>query len=136
MSTSTPRKRRIVRTTDLPQKFDRGFLDDMDRRFRPAQLVTLAVQELTDTLGGEDHVTPQQKMLIQRASWAHRRLQEMEAQYASGAGLDAGEWSTLTGSLTRCLQLLGLERRARPVPTLAEYIAAHPDRPPAEGGKP
>jgi hypothetical protein len=133
MAGVTGRKRRIVKPAQLEAKFAPGFLDRIDKRFRPAQLVALHVQEFTTALGGEDYVTPQQRALVERAAWAHRRLQEIEAQYAEGQGLDANEWATLTGSLTRCLQLLGLGRKAKPVESLHSYMsrkAAAPAPPP------
>jgi hypothetical protein len=95
----------------------------MDLRFRVPQLIAGQIEELISALGGADMVTPQQVLLVQRVAWAHRRLQEMEAQYAVGQGLDTPEWTTLTTTLVSCLRLLGLHRRAKPVESLHQYMA-------------
>jgi hypothetical protein len=97
----------------------------MDMRFRPAILVTAFINELSTTLGGEDQLTPQQKAIMQRVAWLHRRLQELEAEYASGQGLDANEYTTLTGSLFTGLKMLGLKRIARDTQTLASIRAEY-----------
>ena len=44
-------------------------------------------------------------------------------QYLSGEGLDAGEYTTLIGSLTSVYRLLGMHRVARRVPRALEYAA-------------
>jgi hypothetical protein len=95
----------------------------IDKRFRPAMLVTNQINELATALGGEDAISPQQKLVVQRAAWAHQRLQEMEGHYAQGHGLDAQEWATFTGVLFSALKLLGMKRVARRVPSLQERLA-------------
>lgn len=97
-----------------------GFLALIDRRYRPAKAATVALGLFVQSLGGD--LSPQQMALAERATWLHVRLQEIEQAYLAGQGLDAPEYSQLTGTLLAVLKALGLKREARRVLTLKERL--------------
>jgi hypothetical protein len=74
---------------------------------------------MTLDLGGADLLSEGQRQLIRRAS-AHSIMAEaVEADLARDMGFDADQYGQLCDRLGRCLQRLGLERKARDVtPTL------------------
>jgi len=106
----------------LPEKYRDGWLADIDLRYVPARKATETLLELQHALGGPDELSPQQRMLTERATWLHLRLQSMEAEYLDGAGLDATEYTMLTSTLVRVLSRLGTHRIAQRVPNLREYL--------------
>ena len=71
------------------------------------------------TTTGENWMT-----VDKRVVWLNIRLQQMEQQYLAGQGLDAGEYTTLIGSLTSVYRLLGIHRQARRLPRALEYAAS------------
>ena len=85
--------------------------------------MTYQINAFAAELGGDGEITHQQRLVVQRAAWAHQRLQEIEGAYATGAGFDAQEWALLTGVLFQALKLIGMGRRAKPVTGLHDYMA-------------
>ena len=52
-------------------------------------------------------------------------LEDQEARYLSGNGVDLGEYCTLVNAQRRVLSDIGLERRVRDVtPKLSDYLEA------------
>ncbi len=89
----------------------------------------------TSSLGGEDNISHAERMLISRASMLGLLCETLEAQYLSSGALPQTELDNYfrnVGVLTRVLLALGLERRARPVQSLNEYIAEKYDKNPKE----
>lgn len=99
----------------VPDRYSVGWLDGIDRRYRPAIKAHAQLTELHDALGGRDQLSPQQRMLTERATWLHLRLQQLEQEWLAGQGMDSREYAMLTGSLVSVLARLGLRRQARDV---------------------
>jgi hypothetical protein len=94
----------------------------------------LITAHITD-LGGVDNCSAAERSIVRRGSVLTVELERMERQFAldeqaSAADLDA--YQRVANSLRRLLEAVGLERRAKPVPTLAEYLAQK--YPPEEAG--
>jgi hypothetical protein len=116
--TSIPAARSVTSSTGaLP-----GFLSDVDGRYAAARFAKDTFAELCNALGGVETVTPQERMLIENAVWAHARLRELTTEYATGKGLDADEFSTYSTVLSKALRTLGMKRVAKRVPSLRELL--------------
>lgn len=71
---------------------------------------------------GDDPTAPQQA-IIRRAAALAVWCEQAETGQAQGQDLDIAAYSTASNTLRRLLTDLGLERRAKDVTTLADYIA-------------
>jgi hypothetical protein len=101
-------------------------LGDLDGRTNAAKAARGLIGALQDDLGGADRMNAGEREIVQRAALASAMLQDMEAQWLTGRGLDVAAYTTLSNTQSRLLKLLGLQRRPRDVtPDLAEYVATH-----------
>lgn len=62
--------------------------------------------------------------LIRRASTLEVSLEQLEGALSQGQAADLATYAAASGHLRRILQVLGLEKRAPPTPTLAQYLEA------------
>jgi hypothetical protein len=53
----------------------------------------------------------------------------MEGVAAAGQDINLEDYGKLTDRLGRCFARLGLRRRAKPVPSMAEYLQSLPQQP-------
>ena len=106
----------------LPERYRDNWLAEIDLRYAPARKATETLLELQEALGGAAELSPQQRMLCERATWLHLRLQSMEAEYLAGAGLDTRDYVAMTSTLVSVLHRLGMKRATRRVPSLSEYL--------------
>jgi hypothetical protein len=74
--------------------------------------------------GGIDRLSEVRLQLIRRFAAASVLAEQMEAKLANGAAVDIAEYCTLASTATRISNRIGMERRAKTVPSLAEYIEA------------
>ena len=107
-----------------PVKFERGFLERLDHRTTAAQVLREQWEEMTTDLGGADRLSLAQRMLIERALWLHYWLRGQEQSLADGGEFDVGKHAAATNTLQGVLAKLGLQRVARDVPDLAQYLKA------------
>jgi hypothetical protein len=77
-------------------------------------------------LGGHAHLSEGQKQLIRRAATLSIMSESVETDFIRNLAFDSEAYGVLCDRLGRCLQRLGLERKARDVtpPTLAQYLEA------------
>jgi hypothetical protein len=113
---------RILRTVPL---------DTIDRRSSAGVYMRRIREDLTDQLGGD--VSPARAILIEEAAktalivkaTGDFILRQSDGLVRDGELLPVVvQREALVNSLARLLVAIGLERRAKPVPTLEEYIAA------------
>lgn len=79
--------------------------------------------ELTAALGGPDAVTPQRRMLIEDATAVGIVLRAELGFYMQNPNSDSAQRvGSLTNTRRQSLATLGLDRMAREVPSLAEYL--------------
>jgi len=89
------------------------------RRFR--DLLDLHVSDL----GGADLLSEAERQIVRRISTHEVELERLEATFAAAGAADPellDLYIRASGSLKRLLDTIGLERRARPVPTLSEEL--------------
>ena len=117
-------------------------LQAIDRRTAAARALLTWRDDLVEALGGEDAVSPQQRALVDLAARTKLYVDAVDAWIVEQPSLVLArkrsilpvvrERQALADSLARLLSQLGLDRRAKEVPTLSTYLAAK--APPAAGG--
>ncbi len=94
----------------------------MMRRLR--DVVNLHVSDL----GGEDNISHSERTLVNRASMLIVQLELMEHGFARNDGVAKLEqlevYQRTVNTTRRLLESLGLQRRAKPVPSLHDYLGA------------
>jgi hypothetical protein len=77
-------------------------------------------------LGGEDHISEAEKSICRRIAVLTVECERLEARFATGdpAEKSLDLYQRMCGNLRRLLESIGLQRRAKPVQTLAEYLAS------------
>jgi hypothetical protein len=73
--------------------------------------------------GGHGSMSEARLSLIRRASSIEIQLEQLEAKMSEGAEVDIESYSRVAGHLRRILESLGLDRKAKTLPSLSEYIA-------------
>ena len=108
----------------IPDKFAAGYIDRLDGRTAIAQDMRARWQAMTADLGGEATLSYSQLSLVERALWLEHWLAVQERALADGdyQSFDAGRWTQACNALQGILKTLGIERRARDVTSLADYI--------------
>lgn len=113
----------MTKTTEIPDRYSPGWMGKLDQRTSLAQELSRRHRQLCDDLGGLPALSYQQRALTERALFLELHLQTEEAKLANGEDFDSGRWVQACNALTGVLKTLGLERRARDVPSLPEYLA-------------
>lgn len=112
------------KTRDVPDRFSSGWLDALDTRTALARHMRDRYAALTDDLGGMDALSYAQRSLCERALWLEYWLASQERELAKGEPFDVGRWTQAANSLQGIYSKLGLERKARDVPDLHDYLKA------------
>jgi hypothetical protein len=83
------------------------------------------LEQILADIGGAEHLSEGQRQLCRRAATLSIAAEAMEADAIGNKPFDVDLYGQLTDRLGRCLQRLGLERKARDVtPTLQSYLQA------------
>lgn len=107
---------------EIPATFQRGFMQSLDGRTAIAQELRQRHKTLTDDLGGVEQLSYQQKALVERALWLEFHLQQEEQKLANGQEFDSGKWTQSCNALQGIFSKLGLERVAKTIPALQQYV--------------
>ena len=113
-----------MRLKTLPKKFTTGWLLELDKRTALAQVMLERYRAFTDDLGGAGNLTYGQRSLVERVLHLEYWLALQERALIEGADFDVGKWVQATNSLQGILSKLGLERQAKGVTSLKEYLHA------------
>jgi hypothetical protein len=91
------------------------------RRFRDV------LASFVSDAGGADMVSEAERTILRRSATLVVELEMLESQFAEGHGADPADldlYARVSGTLTRLLERVGLERRQRDVsPTLEDVVA-------------
>jgi hypothetical protein len=104
-----------------------GALIDGDGRSAWARRMRDLIVLHVGDLGGEDNVTEAEKSIVRRVATLTVELERMESMFAEAGEASPDElilYQTCTNSLRRLLESIGLQRRAKPVESLAQYLEA------------
>jgi hypothetical protein len=89
------------------------------RRFKDITSAILADQ------GGADQCSQSRLQLVRRFAAAAVLAEQLESRLANGEQIDIQEHALLCSTLARLASRIGIERRARDVTTLADYLQQH-----------
>lgn len=106
-----------------PESFEQGWINKLDGRTEIAQSMRAKYVAFTDDLGGAGKLSYPQRSLVERALWLEYWLASQERILAEGGSFDVGKWTQACNSLQGILAKLGLQRVAKDVPDLAEYLS-------------
>ena len=115
----------MTKQQDIPATWSPDWLEKLDGRTTLARVVNERVQCLATDLGGMDALSYQQRSLCKRIVWIEAVIEKQEAALARGEDVDQGRMTQAVNSLVGLLKAVGLERRAKPVQTLNQYLAQH-----------
>ena len=110
-------------TKTPPSKFNTGWLSELDGRTAIAQEMRERFRAFTDDLGGAETLSYAKRSLVERALWLEFWLAQQEQALAGGSDFDVGKWVQAANALQGILSKLGLDRQAKDVPSLNEYLA-------------
>ena len=113
----------------------------IDRRTSLGKQLNAWRSELIESLGGNEAVSVQERVIIDAATTTKLMLDSLDAWILSQPSLVnhrkrsvwpvVGQRQALADALVRCMTQLGLQRRSKPTQTLAELLARRPE--PEEG---
>ena len=114
---------RDMTTKTPPKNFNTGWLSELDGRTAIAQEMRERFRAFTDDLGGADTLSYAKRSLVERALWLEYWLAEQKQALAKGQGFDVARWTQAANTLQEILSKLGLDRQAKDLPSLNEYLA-------------
>ena len=113
----------IAKNSPVPDRFRSGWLEALDGRLSLARDLRERFDAVCSDLGGIDRLSYMQRSLVERSLWLEYWLASQERELAGGKDFDVGKWVQAANSLQGIYSKLGLQRQARDVPSLAEYLA-------------
>ena len=114
-----------TKTTDsgpVPERFRAGWLDALDGRLSLARDLRQRFDEVCADLGGKDRLSYMQRSLVERGLWLEFWLANQERELAKNEPFDVGKWVQAANSLQGIYSKLGLQRQARDVPDLQDWL--------------
>ena len=112
-----------AKNSPVPDRFRSGWLEALDGRLSLARDLRERFDAVCSDLGGIDRLSYMQRSLVERGLWLEYWLSQQERELAGGNPFDVGKWVQAANSLQGIYSKLGLQRQARDVPSLAEYLA-------------
>jgi hypothetical protein len=106
----------------LPAGYRAGWLEKLDRRTRVARTIMQRIAILASDAGGADVLSHAQQSLIKRAVFLEAITESHELRFAAGEQIDVGAYTQALNSMLGVYRILGIERRARNVPNLSDYL--------------
>jgi hypothetical protein len=111
--------------SDLPEKFEPGFLREFDQRTALFQRLNGIYQEIIEDVGGIASITHLKLAMIERFVFLEATLQRWEQDIAKNpdeTALLVSRWVQAVNSLQGLAKTIGIERRARPAGDLRAYL--------------
>lgn len=112
----------MSRNDEIPANFTNDWLEKLDGRTSLARAVQSRYKALTHDLGGMDDLSYQRRSLCKRAIYMEAIIEQQEAALSRGEDVDQGKLTQAVNTLIGLLKTLGLERKARDVPNLTDYL--------------
>jgi hypothetical protein len=122
-----PVRKRRVRKPPQPKPLTR---DQLDGRTAAAKLFDRLIGEIEVDLGGRDQLSTIERALIEAFVGACVTLHSLNTQLALGQQIDLNQHAVAVSAMVRVASRLGLQRRARPIPTLQQYLSSLKDSEP------
>lgn len=119
---TTRAERRAKRPATLPARFEPRFLDKADKRQAVIKEIRRRLVRLTEDSGADSSY--QRTLLAQEAVFVAVQLETMRTAALEGRpGYDPGVYTQMVNCLQGLLTKLGLDRHAKQVETLADYVS-------------
>ena len=102
-----------------------GALIDGDGRSAWSRRMRDLINLHLSDLGGTDNVSEAEKSIVRRVATLTVELERMESVFAEAGEASPEQldlYQRVSNSMRRMLETVGLERRAKPVETLQEYL--------------
>jgi hypothetical protein len=99
-------------------------LPDVDGRSALARRFRDIVAQLVADQGGADRLSEARLQLLRRFAAAAVLAEELEGKLARGQAIDLAEHALLSSTLVRIAQRIGIDRHAKSIPSLNEYLAS------------
>lgn len=106
----------------LTAEYRPGWLADSDKRRGEVRSVLSAREALVTDLGGREGLSVQRQMIVDRVVFLSLRLMALERTALTGKDIDWSHYAFLSNVLTGHLKTLGLERVAKNLGQLKDYI--------------
>src|SRR5215831_7558507 len=108
--------------SEVSKRYRENFLDAMDGRAEVTRTLRERLSALIADLGGLDNLSYQERSLCKRIIHLERLIEKDELTLAHNGPIDRHAHFAAVNALSGLLSKLGLKRRARQVPSLAEYL--------------
>jgi hypothetical protein len=106
-----------------------ALLPGIDGRSAVARRYADIIAALVADAGGESEISEARRQLIRRFAALAVLAENLEARLAMGEAIDLAEHALISSTLVRLASRLGINRHARTVPTLRDYLALKADSP-------
>ncbi|PKL95570.1 MAG: hypothetical protein CVV18_05000 [Gammaproteobacteria bacterium HGW-Gammaproteobacteria-8] len=110
------------KSRDIPPRYSETWIERMDGRTQVARAIRDRLEALQSDLGGPDSMSYQQRSLSKRAIWMEAVIEQQEIALSKGEEIDQGKLTQAVNTLIGLLKTLGLERKARDVPDLHQWM--------------
>jgi hypothetical protein len=107
----------------LPTKVRPGWLRKLDQRSVIARTLLVRLSQITDHLGGVDNISAIEQSLLERFIHVEAIACAMEGEMRDGKPIHVPEYMSAVDRLHGLGRTLGLKRRARDLPSLAQIKA-------------
>ena len=108
--------------TEVPAQYQPGWLNALDGRYALARNLRQRYGEIASDLGGVESLSYAKRSLIERALFIEYWIAQQEQAMMRGEDVDIGRMTQANNALLGLYRTLGLERKAREVPSLHEYL--------------
>jgi hypothetical protein len=120
---TSPQRRAAKAGGTLPTRFTPRFLEDADKRIAVIRGLHQRIDRLKKECNADSY---QKELLVERAVFIASQLETNEVMALEGEKpLDVGSHIQATNCLIGLLKSLGLERKAKRVTSLKEYVKSH-----------
>lgn len=110
----------MTKCDEIPAAYSADWLERLDGRTRIAQAVNQRYQALTSDLGND--LSYQRRSLCKQVVWVEAVIEQQHAALARGEEIDHGRLTNYINTLIGLLKTVGLDRKAKDVPDLHEYL--------------
>ena len=112
------------KSSELPDRYSEDWLAKLDGRTAIARVIRDRLEDLQTDLGGRDSLSYQQRSLTKRAVWMEAVIEQQEIALSRGEPVDQGKLTQAVNSLIGILKTLGLQRKAKDIHSLSDYMEA------------
>ena len=111
------------RKAKLPRHLRPGWLKRMDQRLSQAKQLNERMAGIGNDLGGLDNLSAIENVLVEKLVHVNALASQIEERARAGQPFDVNQYLCVVDRVLRLGQVLGTQRRARPVPRALEYAA-------------